>query len=567
MTQFTVKGLSWNTEDFVRDFGLAETVVVDGVALPRAYALPYAVSLLVQEIKSTLAAGAAAAEILEPMLDEIAVLAGALGLSEVRHGEGLLWREDLQKFVPWGRATNADIDGWQASGVWVDLPGLAYAIDARRPLVKTPTIITPAHGSTDAQLDVTTGPMRGLYGVESGGLRVRWYEPESATIVHDSGWVTGPVTHVAPDDGSINTLSSYDITAQHRDADGVESAESPRVIVTTAETLRPIMGVALVSTGGGAGTWQRVSEHGANLTTTPYDFGGPAWDRHPVWGGIVDEVVDGQAMVRIPAFYYRVGTAPVGSDQAGRTCWWVSSVPADGFVRHPAFRAGGEDIPHFWVAKYQGSNDGGTMVGSAPGVLPLVNLPFATYRSRCQARNVGGVTGFDAWSIYQLAAIQMLAMIEMGGSDSQALIGRGRVDEPVSGDNRARVDAADVAQATYRGIVGLWGNVAQFLAGLRATSSDVIEIWDRDGGQTWVDTGATAAPGLRPVTMRAQSGPGHDFRDVFVPALSSSAPSEWTWPDNARLSGHADAVAHAGGAWDEGDGAGLWRLSVSLTSL
>ncbi|MBB4316289.1 hypothetical protein HNR56_004213, partial [Roseospira marina] len=31
--------------------------------------------------------------------------------------------------------------------------------------------------------------------------------------------------------------------------------------------------------------------------------------------------------------------------------------------------------------------------------------------------------------------------------------------------------------------------------------------------------------------------------------------------------GHADAVAHAGGAWDEGDGAGLWRLSVSLTSL
>ncbi|KAA5602467.1 hypothetical protein F1188_20515, partial [Roseospira marina] len=187
MVQFTVKGVTWDTADFVRDFGLAETVVVDGVALPRAYALPYAVSLLVQEIASTLAAGTAAAEILEPMLDEIAVLAGALGLSEVRPGEGLLWDEVRQKFVPWGRATPADIDGWAAPDVWVDLAGLAYAIDARRPLVKTPTIIKPAHGSTDAQLDVTTSPMRGLYGAVSGGLRVRWYEPESATIVHDSG--------------------------------------------------------------------------------------------------------------------------------------------------------------------------------------------------------------------------------------------------------------------------------------------------------------------------------------------------------------------------------------------
>ncbi|MDA0625151.1 hypothetical protein PCS77_19055, partial [Acinetobacter baumannii] len=66
--------------------------------------------------------------------------------------------------------------------------------------------------------------------------------------------------------------------------------------------------------------------------------------------------------------------------------------------------------------------------------------------------------------------IQMLASIEMGGLDMQSLIGQGRASQ----SSAANVDAADVAQATWRGIVGLWGNVWQMIDGLK-----------RNGGNWW----------------------------------------------------------------------------------
>mgnify|MGYP000971887931 CR=1 FL=1 len=61
------------------------------------------------------------------------------------------------------------------------------------------------------------------------------------------------------------------------------------------------------------------------------------------------------------------------------------------------------------------------------------------------------------------SAIQTLALIEMGGSDSQTLVGQGYV----SGSSALAVDNATVAQATWRGIVGLWGNVWQMVDGLQ----------------------------------------------------------------------------------------------------
>ncbi|WP_248431483.1 hypothetical protein, partial [Escherichia coli] len=80
---------------------------------------------------------------------------------------------------------------------------------------------------------------------------------------------------------------------------------------------------------------------------------------------------------------------------------------------------------------------------------------FPTMQTRATNRNTGGVTGFGLWNIYQLSAIQTLALIEIGGSDSQTLVGQGHV----SGSSALAVDNATVAQASWRGIVGLWGNV------------------------------------------------------------------------------------------------------------
>lgn len=105
------------------------------------------------------------------------------------------------------------------------------------------------------------------------------------------------------------------------------------------------------------------------------------------------------------------------------------------------------------MGKYQGATDG-TKLGSVAGNTPLVSIDFPTMQTRANNRNTGGVTGFGLWNIYQLSAIQTLALIEMGGSDSQTLVGQGHV----SGSSALDVDNATVAQASWRGIVGLWVN-------------------------------------------------------------------------------------------------------------
>jgi hypothetical protein len=324
-----------------------------------------------------------------------------------------------------------------------------------------------------------------------------------------------------------------------------------------------VVGIAQVSTGGGGGSWARVDADGNDKATDA-----AYWNNHPVIGAITDVTVDGQAMVQIPKFYYKVGAAPAGSAHAGQKCWWVTDQPMTGFTLHPAFMDGGTEIDHVYVGKYQGANDGGTKLGSVAGTTPLVSIDFPTMQSRANARNTGGVSGFRLWSIYELAAIQMLALIEVGGADMQALIGQGRV----SASSAANVDASDVAQATWRGIVGLWGNVWQMCDGLKLQDGQ-LRVWDRQGNRTWVDTGVTVQSSGWVVSVLDQAGSGWDFRDLFVAASTNGTEGNGTFGDYQYSSATAERVCCSGGYWSRGSNAGLFYLhlyhapSYSSTSL
>ncbi|CCG08463.1 hypothetical protein [Pararhodospirillum photometricum] len=323
-----------------------------------------------------------------------------------------------------------------------------------------------------------------------------------------------------------------------------------------------VIGVALVATGGGTGTWARVDKGGNTLSGSDYAQGGAAFNAHPVWGGMVPATLDGQLMVRVPAFYYRVAPAPTGSAQAGKTCWWISDRPLDGFVLHPAFYKDGAPVNQFWVGKYQGSDSGGTKVASVAGVMPLTNISFTDYQARCAARNTGGVTGFMLWSVYQWAALQMLAVVEMASTESQGLLGSGRVAE----GGVAAVDAADVASATYRGIVGLWGNVWQYCDGIRVqASSGVLSVWDRQGNKAWVDTGTARAASGYPVSFFSHAGAAHNFRDLFLPATVTDTANLASVPDYTLSTSSAalERIAACGGTYSTGSAAGLWAVALT----
>ncbi len=146
----------------------------------------------------------------------------------------------------------------------------------------------------------------------------------------------------------------------------------------------------------------------------------------------------------------------------------------------------------------------------------------------CHYRNTGGVaTGFGLWNIYQLSAIQTLALIEMGGSDSQALVGQGHI----SGSSALAVDNATVAQSHLARIVGLWGNVWQMVDGLQTNTSSKYMIWDKNGNKTYKTTSLTAPTSDYPITMATATGTDYDLATVFAAETTNAPAGNGTYGD------------------------------------
>ena len=158
-----------------------------------------------------------------------------------------------------------------------------------------------------------------------------------------------------------------------------------------------------------------------------------------------------------------------------------------------------------------------------------------------------------------------MALIEAATPDTQAVYGRGRVDT----SSANYVDATDVATASWRGHVGLWGNVWQMCAGLDVTTSGVLRLWKNDGSKTFVETGfvCPAYDGTNAaymVKLKTGKGTGWDFDDIFFPETTSTAAAVGTIPDGywGRYGGAGNVLYL--GAWYGGAGlAGLFACYVA----
>lgn len=296
--------------------------------------------------------------------------------------------------------------------------------------------------------------------------------------------------------------------------------------------------------------WQRIDQAGNNIDTDASYF-----NDHPAYAGITDTVIDGQHMVRLPAFYYRTGKVE-GGEHDGKKAVWVSDQPAEGFRLHPAFMAAGAPLDAFHVGKYQGTDDNGKL-GSQPGLMPKTRINFPDIKEAAEARNVGDIAGFQLWGFYHPAAIQMLALIELGTPDARSILGDGYVN----GSGVKTVDDAVVAQATWRGIVGLWGNVWQMVDGLQTDDECCYRIWDEAGNKEYVSTGAKAPDGWFG-SRHHRSGESFDLGSVFLPKKTKDTREAskfkcytWSWSKGA--------VAYHGGYWSHGAYAGLFCLSVN----
>lgn len=446
------------------------------------------------------------------------------------------------------------VSDWSAAVSFTTKASFAY--------VNTPSITSPANGQIDVpeQPTIISSPFAVTGGTDthqSSQWQIRLASGSWSSPVHDSGeTTTAKTSYVVPAGVLQPGQTQYVLRVRHKGASLGWSEWSADVTITTKQQFATIIGLVQVATGGGAGTYVRIDENFSPKTTDTAFF-----NNHPTYAGIVAQVIDGQSMIKIPKFYFKAGTVPSGT-YAGKAYWMISDQPVPGFSVHPAFiGAGGQELDQIWVGKYQASASGGKLQ-SVAGVAPCVGMDFPTARSQAYARNTGGVSGFRLWSYYDLAAIQMLASIEMGGLDMQSLIGQGRVNQ----SSAANVDAADVAQATWRGIVGLWGNVWQMVDGIK-----------RNGGNWWRwqynvpgnTTTSDFATGYVNTGRAALTSNGYPVTfdttllsaGIIVPATVDGTASNGSTGDYFLSNTNTDdRIAYNGGSWGYGGAAGLFYL-------
>ncbi len=355
--------------------------------------------------------------------------------------------------------------------------------------------------------------------------------------------------------GELETAQSNTNT-QLEEHDANASAHDALVKRITVGSLSPIIGICCVEEGGGAGLWYNIDAQGLPVRPTR-----PYFDYHPVYSAIRSVLIDGQTMQEHHKFYYKAFEIASGPF-AGRRGRLISPGQQDGFKPFPSFMKHGQEIDTWYCGTYQGSLDDldeSIKICSLPDVAPSYSKNFTNLRAYCQNRNVDGVTGFDMWNIYQVSEIQLLALIEACTSDSQSYYGSGNV----SGSSFRGTNDPIVATASWRGHVGLWGNVWQACAGLETTSSSTIGLWKNDGSQEWVDTGLAAASNGWYKSIKTGSGEGYDFDDIFYPETVTTTATEATIPDYC-YGGSPSRVAYVGGPKGYGDRCGLFACLLTF---
>ena len=316
-----------------------------------------------------------------------------------------------------------------------------------------------------------------------------------------------------------------------------------------------VIGVAIKRENGSA-TCRRIDEQG-NTRTLSTKKAATYFDKHPTYKAIQPEENDGQHMVSIPAFYVKSGLLEDGS-----RAYWLSPKKREGFHLHPAFYHQGKPLCAFLVGAYEGSLDAQHRICSLPDQKTAGNRNFHDMQAACRARNIAVTQGWQMLTVYQLAALQRLALIEAGSTDSQAAFGPGNVG------HKGRLQTGQSGHA-WRGIHDLWGNSWCMVAGLETDENHQIFLLDDKGHGQLLATGITTPCNESGyiVDMHDEFAPGFDLGDIFLPKATTEEQSESTYPDRFWKSWNGERnVLYHGGHWGYGSGAGLFCLNLTHTA-
>lgn len=293
--------------------------------------------------------------------------------------------------------------------------------------------------------------------------------------------------------------------------------------------------------------------------------------------GYVEDGSNGQVMVKIPKFYYKVTPdSDGGLDRVNiRKCTWeISDSADDGFTLHPAFYdANGNEIDYFLYGAFDGVGQRGSAYGTSyntstdklssvagSSMLPISSLTRAT--ARTMAANRG--TGWYSVGVKQIMAIQMLMSVEYG-FNSQIGIGQGVVSASAAtyaGQTTGNVTSGTQDNKTtpvnWRGIENFWGSIFDWVDGLNINNGvpyfcNSYEFHDdTSSGYTQI---SFSLPSSGYITAL-----GYDSNNPWVLLPSgSSFTANPTGPIGDYVDSHSGwCVAQLGGSWNYVDSAGAF---------
>lgn len=253
--------------------------------------------------------------------------------------------------------------------------------------------------------------------------------------------------------------------------------------------------------------------------------------------GYVEDGSNGQVMVEIPKFYYRVIPLKLqkNTDYTGamgnhllKARYYISSTPKNGFKVHPLFHIGNRVINKAYISAYEGciydvsagaylqedeqvadfTAGTGDKLSSIAGVRTASASPqdFTRPNIRTLCHNRG--TGWEIQTAQSVCALYLLFIIEYGNCDLQHSIGDGVVHiqnaEPNTncasytgstaslGNASGRATStkdwkgveqtdADKTAVSYRGVENLWGNTWSVTDGMNIFGDGTM-----GGGQPYV---------------------------------------------------------------------------------
>lgn len=268
------------------------------------------------------------------------------------------------------------------------------------------------------------------------------------------------------------------------------------------------------------------------------------------WSAIEKVTIDGQVMIKIPKFYVKYGTIPNGRENAGKKAHWVSEKPLSGYHIHPAFVRNGKTMDCFYLGAYEAYNAGSNKAGSAANQTPWVNIGgFENAKTYCKNRG----EDWHLQNIYEIAAVNLLMMIELETPNVQTAIATGNVSSSAA-------QATGATAAVWREIHEWWGNVWEHVDGLTVDANGIYQIFSNQGDGTYVSTGVTTPASGWITEMSEAKGTNFDLSDVFLPSATDGTEGNGTYGDY-HWTGKG-TVLYRSGRWRDGSNGGAFAFHV-----